>query len=708
MSIELRGGVRASAVIGDSAFARQAARFLPDTRSRAVSAFDIQQKARLEEADGLDGALFTVSAAWPDPWLVAGWALAAAPRLRATVAHRPGSAQPTVAARALATLDGLSNGRAGVHLVIGSSDADVRRDGDFADKDERYRRAVEYLEVFTRALESREPFDYHGEFYRLEDAGSGFLPIQRPRPPLSVGGSSAQAQRLAVRFADVYAGHFASPTQTAELKRRLNEEAAEQGRRLKFWKHFQVILGDSPAAALDIAEHYRQAAFELLLARPLDELAASPQVARDGERDRLARLEPEALREWVANTVQRSFAGVLLASVVGVIFGPTGLVISSFSLFIEPIAADLDWDRGQSALPVTLLGLAVALSSPLKGWLVDRWGARALVLPLTAALALCLASLALARSGWQLYLLFALLGLLTPGNIPYARILGGWFERRRGAAYGILGLGFGVGGPLALYLGSACIDAFGWRATFLVYGLLEGLLALPLLYALFRERPGDLPQARRPPADALPGATPGQAWRSADFWLIVGNLILGVFAVTGVMVHGVPLLQERGLSREVATEVLAALWVGMIVSQPALGYLLDRYDTPRIALPFALLAALGLLLLLLGGPPALLWGAVFLIGLGAGGETGTTQYFVSRYFGLRHFSVIYGSIQPFTFAIAISLGAWLLGYFYDRAGSYAGSTLVLLGAFGVAAGLLVMLGRYRYAIDGEARSHGRD
>ena len=43
-------------------------------------------------------------------------------------------------------------------------------------------------------------------------------------------------------------------------------------------------------------------------------------------------------------------------------------------------------------------------------------------------------------------------------------------------------------------------------------------------------------------------------------------------------------------------DVLAALWVGMIVSQPALGYLLDRYDTPRIALPFALLAALGLLL----------------------------------------------------------------------------------------------------------------
>ncbi|MDF5983278.1 hypothetical protein P4056_23740 [Pseudomonas aeruginosa] len=73
-----------------------------------------------------------------------------------------------------------------------------------------------------------------------------------------------------------------------------------------------MILGDSPAAAPGHRRAHRQAAFELLLARPLDELAASPQVARDGERDRLARLEPEALRECVANTVQRSSAGVLV------------------------------------------------------------------------------------------------------------------------------------------------------------------------------------------------------------------------------------------------------------------------------------------------------------------------------------------------------------------------------------------------------------
>nr|WP_265332419.1 MFS transporter [Pseudomonas aeruginosa] len=313
----------------------------------------------------------------------------------------------------------------------------------------------------------------------------------------------------------------------------------------------------------------------------------------------------------------------------------------------------------------------------------------------------------MARSGLAAIPAVALLGLLTPGNIPYARILGGWFERRRGAAYGILGLGFGVGGPLALYLGSACIDAFGWRATFLVYGLLEGLLALPLLYALFasdrRPAAGAAPASRRAArSDARPGLALGGLLadrRQPDPRRVRRHWRDGAWRAAVAGARPVAGSRHRRAGGAVGRHDRFATGAGL----PA-GPL--RHPAHRLAV--RLLAALGLLLLLLGGPPALLWGAVFLIGLGAGGETGTTQYFVSRYFGLRHFSVIYGSIQPFTFAIAISLGAWLLGYFYDRAGSYAGSTLVLLGAFGVAAGLLVMLGRYRYAIDGEARSHGRD
>ncbi|WP_437882326.1 LLM class flavin-dependent oxidoreductase [Pseudomonas sp. LRF_L74] len=315
MSFELRGGVRAAALIGDTPYERQAARFLPDTRSRAAKAFDIQQKARLEEADGLDSALVTVASAWPDPWLVAAHALQSTERLRVTVAHRPGVAQPTLAARSLATLDALYGGRAAVHVVIGSSEAEVQRDGDFAGKDERYRRAAEYLEVFTRTLHSREPFDYDGEFYRVTDAGAGFLPVQRPQPPLSIGGASPAAVDLAVRFADIYAGNFSDEARTAALRQELAER--REGRApLRLWKHFQAILGDSQAHAEDIAAGYRERARELLRARPLEELTGSPQVARDDERQGGAALGSDA---WIEALLERSFAPVQVGTLEAVV-----------------------------------------------------------------------------------------------------------------------------------------------------------------------------------------------------------------------------------------------------------------------------------------------------------------------------------------------------------------------------------------------------
>ncbi|EPG6653205.1 TPA: MFS transporter, partial [Pseudomonas aeruginosa] len=107
---------------------------------------------------------------------------------------------------------------------------------------------------------------------------------------------------------------------------------------------------------------------------------------------------------------QREFSatsgGVLLASVVAIMLGPTGILLNTFSLFIAPMSAEYAWDRAEVSLLVTLFGLAVAITSPLKGWLIDRWGARRTMLGLTAALSLPLLGLAAVNAVWQLYALF--------------------------------------------------------------------------------------------------------------------------------------------------------------------------------------------------------------------------------------------------------------------------------------------------------------
>lgn len=404
--------------------------------------------------------------------------------------------------------------------------------------------------------------------------------------------------------------------------------------------------------------------------------------------------------------------GVLVASVIALSLGPSGLLFSTFTLFMEPISNEFGWSRAGVSFLMTVLGVSIAIGSPTKGYLFDRFGVRNVVTPLTFALGFAIAGLAVTRGdNIAIYALFALIGLLTPGNVPFGKIIAEWFHRKRGMAYGLLGLGYVLSAPAALQAGRLLIDSSGWRSTFLVFGALQLLVALPIVFFLLKSPPSSLIGTRLGSSGeaphAAPGATLSDALRSSSYWLIVVNLVLGVFVYIGVMTHGVAILTEKGLSREDAATALSALSIGGMLSQPLLGYLMDRFATARIALPFGLAAPFGLAIVQVSNELPVLAFGFAVLGLGAGGEVGTTQYFVSRYFGLRHFSVIYGSIQPFTLSIAIGLGPFLLGLIYDLTGSYRLNFWIMEGALVVAATLLLLLGPYRYEASAQATADVR-
>src|SRR5206468_11682800 len=106
---------------------------------------------------------------------------------------------------------------------------------------------------------------------------------------------------------------------------------------------------------------------------------------------------------------------------------------------IAPLTQELHWGMAQVSGLVSLSGVAIALSSPLKAMAVDRWGPRRVALLLTFGMGLATAALAVARTPLALYALFALIGALGPGNINFARTIAEWFEARRGMAYGLMG-----------------------------------------------------------------------------------------------------------------------------------------------------------------------------------------------------------------------------------------------------------------------------
>ncbi|GAB2825437.1 LLM class flavin-dependent oxidoreductase [Streptomyces daliensis] len=186
--------------------------------------------ARAHEDGGFDRVLIGYGSSTPDGTQVAAHVAAHTERLGLLVAHRPGFVAPTLAARTFATLDQFSGGRVAVHIISGGRDAEQRRDGDYLDKEDRYARTDEYLDVLKRAWTEREPFSHEGRFYRFADFHSEVRPNQQPRIPLYFGGSSEAAYRVGGKHADTFALWGEPLAETAAQIAAIRDAAAAAGR----------------------------------------------------------------------------------------------------------------------------------------------------------------------------------------------------------------------------------------------------------------------------------------------------------------------------------------------------------------------------------------------------------------------------------------------------------------------------------------------
>jgi MFS family permease len=123
------------------------------------------------------------------------------------------------------------------------------------------------------------------------------------------------------------------------------------------------------------------------------------------------------------------------------------------------------------------------------------------------------------------------------------------------------------------------------------------------------------------------------------------------------------------------------------------GWLLDRFFAPRVSFILLFVAASGTFVL--SGAHSLAAGATaaILIGLGMGGEADVTPYILSRYFGLRSFSMLYGFTWT-AYAMAGALGPILMGRAFDATGSYEALLVRLAAVTVIVAALMLFMPRY--------------
>lgn len=220
----------------------------------------IRAAAAIHENGGFDRVLLAFHSHSPESLLVGQYAASVTSRLGFLLAHRPGFVAPTLAARQLATLDHLTDGRVAVHIITGAADAEMARDGDWLGKDERYARASEYIDILRQQWQAEEPFDYTGQYYRVSGARSE---VQPRNLPVFFGGSSAAALAVAGKHADTYALWGETLEQVAETIAAVRAAAAPYGRQPRFSLSLRPILAETEDAAWAKAERLLARATEL-------------------------------------------------------------------------------------------------------------------------------------------------------------------------------------------------------------------------------------------------------------------------------------------------------------------------------------------------------------------------------------------------------------------------------------------------------------
>jgi len=395
---------------------------------------------------------------------------------------------------------------------------------------------------------------------------------------------------------------------------------------------------------------------------------------------------------------------IAFAILVGTLFGSSILPFMAIMLLTLPMTEEFGWSRTQFSGGLTAMMLVGGCSAPFLGRMVDKIGARMMIICGTFIVGLI--TMAMSQqdgSLWQFYFGFAVLGFAGTTAIGYGKIIGALFNKHRGKALAIFGVESSIAGMFAPKLIQFLIDGYGWRGMFVGLGIII-LSVIPILLLLLKEPEAPKIPDAAPGAEAgeAPGLTPMQAMKTRDFWFILLASVIAMAPAMGLQPHLIPFILSRGISIDTAVWMATLSQFAMGVGTIAGGFLMDKFETAKVAAPFSAMTALGLLFYLFLGAGTMgfsfLLLATIFIGFSGGAKRPMGTVFQLRFFGLKSFGSLIGIQTPFqTFCMGVS--PLLVGMYFDKYGNYDLVFVILSVLMAITFLLYWFLGKYRFTQD---------
>ncbi|MFA5026535.1 MAG: MFS transporter, partial [Candidatus Methylomirabilota bacterium] len=410
-----------------------------------------------------------------------------------------------------------------------------------------------------------------------------------------------------------------------------------------------------------------------------------------------------------------SLAGWGLVAAGAALMAVTSGVWYSGSVLLIPLLETFGKDYEATSGIFALFGVLSGVFGMLTGHLVDRLGARRVILA-GGLLLFCghaLSSLATAR--WHLYIthgVLTALGIAGMGWTPVSVYISRAFQERRGLMIGVASSGVGVGIAVFIPFTHAVIGVAGWRMGMLALGSVGSLIVL--LVAWFAlggddQRPAG-PSGPLRTSPAVPAFERGlaAALRMPQFWLTAGTFACLNAPVQLMMTHQVAHLVEVGHSAALVGGLVGLVGLASAPGKVFWGWLSDRWQLEWAygAAVLILAAALGVLLAVGPGTgTAVLYLYATLIGFGYAVAPALTPVMSARFFAGPRFGLMFGTLNMIHLAGG-AIGIWVAGRVHDLMGSYRPALFGSYLSFGMAL-LFVWLAAPRRAGDPPSRSRER-
>lgn len=376
-----------------------------------------------------------------------------------------------------------------------------------------------------------------------------------------------------------------------------------------------------------------------------------------GDRARSPRPATSAIPRWWPRRIYYGWALVITLGMTAT--ASYGILSYAFAVFITPMGDELGWSKAQITGAFSVAQLVAGFTAIAVGRWVDRRGTRGVMTVGSVAAAMLLIAWSRVQSLTELYVIWALMGLVLAAVLyePAFTTVATWFRRDRGRALTLLTFMGGFAAVIFVPVATALVAGVGWRAALVWLGAIYAVLTIVPHALVLRHRPADLglapdgtaPTSATAAAPRIVGSTGGSTYgstsgavRSPAFrWLTIA-FALSALCSMAITVHLVPLLLERGYSAAFAGSAMGMLGLMALPGRLIFTPLGDRWPRAMVTASIFALQTVALATLLVSRGQLAVWVFVAFFGAGFGAITPARAALMADRFGAANYGQISG------------------------------------------------------------------